>query len=844
MFHNRFNRGSIAKLLCIALAITGIFAAARTLFAEKSVVNGIVVAGIVIEPNSDGSQERWMPRDDPGGLVSTTVQELGEKKFLNYGNTTSAIIPVVIGNPSEQSKGMIVDVPPRIVTVPLEVFDFGSGTWESEQSKVARSEASIDPVKPEATQAPTGGSKPIPLFMPFVIDDASQLQGPTLMEVPAKMISVPLEVILSPEETNAATESIPGADEVVAQQELGVTEMLPPALGEIAKSSDQPMIRSRGLDAEEPGTAVSDTQGSPGTDVSSLADTESDTEPLKSTGELPIPSPALPANASNHAWWQPIVTHSILEKPTWVAFDMEAILLDTLRSSPRIQSVSSRTSVAIENIVQQNAAFDSSVLFETGVGRLNDPVGNSLTTGGPPRLIDNTLDAKAGLRRITRNGATIDLSQELGLKNSNSNFFIPDRQGDTRLALSLTQPLLDRGGRVYNERLLTQARIDSRVSWEEMRTEVEQRIAEVMTAYWQLYELRCHLLQQKDLLHRAQRIESLIQARQDFDAGRIELAKARQRVARRQDRVVTLEAEVRKQQARIVGLIGSEQLYDPSGGLELIPKEPPNCIPVHIDLRSAVQQGIENRPEIRAATRQLEAAALTIRVTRAELVPQLNAVMDAYLAGLNGDYGVLQSFGDQFSRGGPGLSAALEYEMPQGRRVAKSRVRQAQYRFRQRSEELRETIQTTRAQIETAVANIEAALAFQVTKQQLLETAIVEEAILTRRWEMMATDGNTVGTVLENLLDAQQRRTDAEREWTSAQTQYLTALIDFQRAMGTLLIGSGIQPDQQPGSSEVQFNHPSDGLFPPINYLPKDDRIDQHTEPDARDAKGMIHEIN
>ncbi len=84
-----------------------------------------------------------------------------------------------------------------------------------------------------------------------------------------------------------------------------------------------------------------------------------------------------------------------------------------------------------------------------------------------------------------------------------------------------------------------------------MRGDVEQRIAEVMTAYWNLYELRCHLLQQIDLLRRGQRIESLVTVRQKFDTRRIELAKARQRVARRQDQVVLLEAEVRKQQAAI-----------------------------------------------------------------------------------------------------------------------------------------------------------------------------------------------------------------------------------------------------------------------------------------------------
>ena len=86
-------------------------------------------------------------------------------------------------------------------------------------------------------------------------------------------------------------------------------------------------------------------------------------------------------------------------------------------------------------------------------------------------------------------------------------------------------------------------------------------------------------------------------------------------------------------------------------------------------------------------------------------------------------------------------------------------------------------------------------------------TAIEEETVLTRRWEMMGGDGAAVGTVLENLLDAQQRRTDAEREWTAAQIRYRTSLVDLQRAMGTLLTGEGIEPITACGDSSIEFIH-------------------------------------
>lgn len=523
-------------------------------------------------------------------------------------------------------------------------------------------------------------------------------------------------------------------------------------------------------------------------------------------------------------WWQPSVKQSVLDSPNWVTFDLQTVLLDTLNHSPLIQRVSRRTSVELEKIVQQDAAFDPNVMFESQLGRKNDPVGSTLTTGGPPRLIEETLTTRAGIERVSRRGTEINLSQEFGLLDSNSTFFDPADQANSRLSLSLTQPLLSRSGQAYNERLLTQARINSRVSWQRMRGDIESRVAEVIKAYWALYELRCHLLQQTELLKRAHRIEDILQARQDFDTGRIELAKARQRVARRADLLLQFDAEVKKQQARLANMIGAERLISAGRSLEMIPLESPRFPEVEIELRDAVAQGLENRPEVRAAVNELENAALSIRVTRADLMPQLTGVLNAYLAGLRGHYNVLNSLTDQFTTGGPGISAGLRYDLPQGRRAAKSRHREAFHRYRQRSEELRETIQATTLQIETALISLNTAMASQATKQRMLETALDEEAILTRRWELMAGDGAAVGTVLESLLDAQQRRVDAEREWVSSQTDYLNAFIELQQAMGTLLIRTGVTPVKQHGSN-IEFVHDLDSKEAPME-APLEDSMD------------------
>ncbi len=548
---------------------------------------------------------------------------------------------------------------------------------------------------------------------------------------------------------------------------------------------------------------------------------------------------AIAAKSTRLDWWHKEVVQSVTESDKWVSFDLETVLLDTLENSPRIESVSKRTSIAFEQIVQQDAMFDPNVLFESQVGRNNEPIGNELTTGGPPRLIEGTTFARAGIEKTGRRGTQFDLSQEIGTFNSNSKFVSPVDQGNARLAVSLTQPLLGRGGRVYNERLVTQACIDSRISWQEMRSEVEVRVSEVITAYWHLYELRCHLLQQTELLQRGEHIQQVVLARRDFDTGRVELAKTRQRVARRIDRLLQIEAGIARQQTRLASLIGSELLQGESGGIEFVPKESPQFPRLNIDFADALLKGIENRPEVRAAVQDLEAAGLAVNVTRAELDPELSAIVAGFVGGLDGNYGVFDAWTNQFTRGGPGVSAGVKYEMPYGRRAARARYREAQLRYQQRNQQLREAMQLTTADIDTALINVNTALAQQSTKKQVLVTAIEEENILTRRWEMMGDEGGLLGVVLENLLDAQQRRTEAEREWSSAQVRYLTSIVALQRAMGTLLITEGIHPvkDGRCGIHFVQDAIVPDakGFISPSDITPAvEAEIDAAIEADAK----------
>ncbi|WP_149499466.1 TolC family protein [Roseiconus lacunae] len=511
-------------------------------------------------------------------------------------------------------------------------------------------------------------------------------------------------------------------------------------------------------------------------------------------------------------WWSVRVQEQLTARDRWVQFDLETILLDTLANSPRVKSVSYQASSTFQKVIQQDAAFDPSILLSSDLGATNEPVGNSLTTGGADRLRDKSLNFKGGARQLTRRGTEVEWTQELGFLDSNSSFFVPNDQGNARLSLGLTKPLLARGQRYYNERLITEARFESRIAWHEMRGAVEQRIADVIRTYWQLYEVRAQVLHQRRLIDRSDELVKILKSREGFDAARIELVKAEQRMSRRTDQLIELEAEMIRLQSRLATLIGSEALQDTEQTLELIPIESPEFSPDQLNLRDAMAQALEYRPEIRAAMHDLELSAFELQISRVELQPQLNWVFNGYLAQLNGASKIARSFGEQFDNA-PGISTALEFELPRGRRAARAQQREALLRSKQNTERLRETIKQTQFEVETALIDVERFQKQREIKQRVLKLAIDEENILMVNWKLIGGDDSRVGIKLENLLDAQQRRADAEKDLVIAEASSMIAMMNLQRAMGTLLINEGIRPHQSRCSGEIEFfNDPIDSV--------------------------------
>ena len=154
------------------------------------------------------------------------------------------------------------------------------------------------------------------------------------------------------------------------------------------------------------------------------------------------------------------------------------------------------------SIVEAQAAFDPAAFLDSRWDDQNDPVGNTLTTGGAPRYLNNQYSGAAGMRQQTQTGGKVEVAERVGFQNTNSTFFVPNPQGTSKLVLNYTQPLMRGRGREYNQSLTVLASIDKYVAEEEFSRQLQSHLLEVSRSYWGLYLERALLAQKRQSLER------------------------------------------------------------------------------------------------------------------------------------------------------------------------------------------------------------------------------------------------------------------------------------------------------------------------------------------------------
>lgn len=529
-------------------------------------------------------------------------------------------------------------------------------------------------------------------------------------------------------------------------------------------------------------------------------------DPAEEEGEeLPAVSP----------WWEEQTRVALRAKSIPTPVDVDSLVLRALQHSAQVRAISDNYLIQRTAITEAAAAFDVRTFTDTRFIRVNEPVGNTLTTGGPSRYLNDNFKVAAGLKKKTLSGGQLEFSQRFGLQDSNSVFFVPANQGNSRLSLSFSQPLLSGAGKAYNTSVTVLAEIDTRIAEDQVSQELQDHLLKVTKAYWELHLARSALLQKRRLYERGREIQMELDGRQDVDAALNQLVRARAAVSARRADLVRAEAAIKNAEAKIRALVNAPELLADTS-LELVPTELPSRDHFPIDVGDARTTALENRPEVDQAMQQIEAAHIKLNVSKNELRPALDLVLESYVTGLQGQFNLGESFAQQFNRGAPSYTAGLVYEYPWNNRAARARFQRRQLELRRLMEQFNAALAQLSAEVEIAVREVETSYGEMQSKQQAMQALQVEMNYLNERWQLLPGDDRSASFLLGDLLDVQERLASEEFAFAKAQTDYALSLAELKRVTGTLLLHEQITPCEvnEDGAPRMIFDKP-EGAKPP-----------------------------
>lgn len=492
-------------------------------------------------------------------------------------------------------------------------------------------------------------------------------------------------------------------------------------------------------------------------------------------------------------WWDALIqqTAGFARQPQPIR--VGELIQSALLHSPHVQVAATAPHIRRTFMVEEQAAFDWRSFLETKYDDTNDPVGNTLTTGNnDDRFKQREFYARGGLRRTNRVGGDLDISQRVGTLRNNSRFLLPPDQGNSRLELNYTQPLLNGHGRYVNESLFVLATIDYNTAGDQFLIDLQDHLLLVTEAYWELYRARANYFQRRKLLHSAQTILENLRGRAEVDSLDRQVLRATAAVASRKSEIARAVTSIRNAESQLRLLVNDPAMLN-SSCMEFLPVDQPLTGNLEMTVGDAISTALGHRPDISQAIRELRATTVRLGVAKNDLLPQLDLLVSTYVAGLNGNKDIYASYVNQFSDGRPGFSVGLQFEVPIGNRAARARHERRKWELTRALGQFRAVAESAMTDVEVSVREVSTTYREMMARYEAMLASSNETDYLVDRWKTLPNVDDSSTLLLEDLLDSQARLTDEEDAFVQAQVNYAVALVKLRQSMGTSLQVTPIQ---------------------------------------------------
>lgn len=432
--------------------------------------------------------------------------------------------------------------------------------------------------------------------------------------------------------------------------------------------------------------------------------------------------------------------------------------------------------IAAQSVSEEEGRFESAFTTRALWSQTDSPTASTLSSAQA-----KTQSVEPGVTIPLRSGERVSISLPVARSESNNQFSTLNPAYTSDLQFSVSQPLLQGGGRRANTAALRVASYNRQVSEAETKLETIRQLAGAERAYWRLYQARRSLevtQQQYELADaQLQRAQRRVGAGQSAE---IEVLRAQSGLGQRLESIIRAENIVLLQQRELKRVVNMPDLPIDSETM-VVPKTEPDPVQYEFDRRGAADLAVANRMEMLGLELQIAADAATIDFNRNQALPLVTMDYVYRINGLgstgNRSFHMLE--GNKFEDWSVGLNASV----PIGNEAALSRVRRAILQRLQRLGTKSAREQSIRQEVLGAIDDIN------LGWQRIL--AARQATILSTRTLAAEQRQFDVGArTSTDVLDAAARLAEAQLTEISALTDYQIAQVDLAFASG-MLLGAG-----------------------------------------------------
>jgi outer membrane protein len=498
-------------------------------------------------------------------------------------------------------------------------------------------------------------------------------------------------------------------------------------------------------------------------------------------------------------------TGSALATETTVRLTLQQAVQRAVLYNQDVKVAGYQPSIDASRVTEAAAFFDptffSTVQFqhkddETGGEAFTNPVTDISSTTFYER--QDIYTDQTGIKRNLESGGQIQLDY-----NTSYNRYVPRQYTDNpfiqnTMQLQLTQPLLRDFGADSNEAKIFISRNDARVSLLEFRKALEDNIAKVEEAYWQLVEAQANVKVEESLLKENEASYQLQYSRlKQRLITSLEVSQVQTSLDARRASLIRAKAD-----ARNVSDLLKQLMNDPnlpvSGPVLIVPADDPVTAPMRFVMQDQINSAVENRFELGEQILKIDTATITYNLARNNTLPKLDFAGSATPNAVRRDFS--QAVTEQAKFGHFEYSLGLDLEIPLGNREALAILRRtalqreqaiAQYAalIDQVSLDVRQNAREVETDYLLIMANQQSRLAAQRALADVIERQEKETEALTPEFVQLRLD----------LADRLGQQQEAENQ---AVANYNIALERLERAKGTLLRYNHIVMQEEPFNTD------------------------------------------